>query len=263
VTRGGQSKRLRDWNDRDDDVMRFLAQQWCADLTALQLACGLSRAQMYEQVAAWRDGFKTVCHEPVRQGGSGMSYPLVWLRPKLAEKYLGWRPSQPWSPARNNVTHMVTVARVRAALCGLEAECWTPERELMRAAAIAANRAAAFRIDGAARMVRARAPRGHVHDGRYRDPSGQWWAVEVELSRKWNNQRLADAVLSAWKALRPGDFLLYLYDDESVSRALIRVIEALSGSGRIDEDVAPVRVRRVDETIRLRTTDRDPGEATA
>ncbi|PSR66018.1 MULTISPECIES: hypothetical protein [Nocardia] len=261
--------KLREWTDRDDQMMRFLAQQWCADLTAVRLALGIGRARAYELLIEWRDDFQMINCENIRPGGQpGESYTVMWLRPSKVERFLGRKPHRPWTATRSNIAHKVQVARTRAALCGLDAENWVPERQLWRGAWQTAGMSiggaglrtgrVALRTDGAHLPASAHSRGGrslpHVHDGRYRQ-GDRWWSVEVELTLKKNSARLASTVLAAVRALPAGDSLLYLYANDRVGNALDRTITHLIETGQVMPRRTPIRTLDLDTVISNRNID--------
>ncbi|WP_068058162.1 hypothetical protein [Nocardia xishanensis] len=105
-----------------------------------------------------------------------------WVVPTrdTAARYLGWRPKD-WTPPLMYANHYRAVAQARIMLVGSDPARWISERRLRHDAEQAVR-------DGVVSTGRAPlAGRPHVHDGRFlrhtRD-GRQWWAVEVELTRK-------------------------------------------------------------------------------
>ncbi|WP_435590782.1 hypothetical protein [Nocardia sp. bgisy118] len=105
-----------------------------------------------------------------------------WVVPTrdTAARYLGWRPKD-WTPPLMYANHYRAVAQARIMLVGPDPSRWISERRLRHDAEQAVR-------DGVVSTGRApSSDRPHVHDGRFlrhtRD-GRQWWAVEVELTRK-------------------------------------------------------------------------------
>ncbi|MFE3195028.1 hypothetical protein ACFXHA_38900 [Nocardia sp. NPDC059240] len=124
----------------------------------------------------------------------GDLYPLTTVQPgrawavmkrDKAAPRLGWRPPE-WHPPIALAEHYRAATQARVMLVGSDPERWVSERHL---------RHHAEELATAAREPRAalssgrepRAGRPHVHDGwvlRRINGELQWWAVEVELTRK-------------------------------------------------------------------------------
>lgn len=253
-------KNRRAWTERDDQVMRFLAQQWCADLTAIQLALNVGRARAYGLVGEWRREFRMINCENFRPDGwQGESFTVTWLRPSKVPPFLGWKPTRDWKADRDNIVHKIQVSRVRAALCGLDADRWVPERQLWRAAMLSAGvrpvtpRTVRPMTLGRSPVIGGRLAMGRrsVHDGRFRD-GNQWWSVEVELTLKKPTARLQRSVLSAWKTRAEGDGLLYIYDTDRVGNALDRTITGLIDAGSLPQQ-PKILLRELGGVIERRT----------
>ncbi|NUS43745.1 MAG: hypothetical protein HOQ24_08680 [Mycobacteriaceae bacterium] len=240
------------WTVRDEQMMRFLAEQWCADRDTIALLRGVERRRTYRLIQRWRDEFAMVNSTPLIPKSADRVVTVVWPRPSVAAIALG-HPVSPWSPSLDNVAHKLAVARVRAALCGLQAGVWVPERTLLREAAIAAgNRPGVIRLDASLDGDRARFPRRHVHDGRYLY-RGQWLSVEVELTLKRpSRQRVAATMLRAYKAMHAGDGLLYLYRGNRIGNALKRAIADLKTAGSLPTPF-DIRLRDLDAVIERRS----------
>ncbi|MGW5751288.1 hypothetical protein [Nocardia rhamnosiphila] len=106
-----------------------------------------------------------------------------WVYPTrdTAAQYLGWKPRE-WTPPLMYANHYRAVAQARIMLVGADPQRWVSERVLRRRAEQAADRGALL-----SSSLAPQAGRPHVHDGRFaRLVRGQqqWWALEVELTRK-------------------------------------------------------------------------------
>lgn len=125
-----------------------------------------------------------------------------WVVPtrETAARYLGWRPKD-WTPPLMYANHYRAVAQARIMLVGSDPASWISERHLRHDAEMAVR-------DGL--VSRGRAPqagRPHVHDGRFlrRTRDGrQWWAVEVELTRK-TREAMDVALRGAIRAARDAE----------------------------------------------------------
>ncbi|MFD0000167.1 hypothetical protein [Nocardia sp. NPDC127526] len=124
---------------------------------------------------------------------NGSLYPLTrvgpgraWVIPKkeAAAPRLGWKPKD-WTPSTRWANHDRAVAQARIMLVGSDPHRWVSERQLRHRAeeiAAASREVAEFSSSREPRRDRA-----HVHDGwvlRKVHGELQWWAVEVELTRK-------------------------------------------------------------------------------
>ncbi|WP_280410094.1 hypothetical protein [Nocardia brasiliensis] len=141
---------------------------------------------------------------------SGSLYPLTrvqqgraWVVPKpaTAQPHLGWRPKD-WAPSLMYANHDRAVAQARIMLVGSDPQRWVSERQLFRRAEeiAAATRSPAEFSTGR----EPRAGRPHIHDGwvlRRVKGELQWWAVEVELTRK-GPQHMDTALQGAMRAAR-------------------------------------------------------------
>ncbi|BAW05877.1 hypothetical protein [Nocardia seriolae] len=124
----------------------------------------------------------------------GDLYPLATVQPgrawavvkrDKAAPRLGWRPPE-WHPPIALAGHYRAVTQARIMLVGSDPERWVSERHLRHHAEELA--AAVWEPRPALSSGREpRAGRPHVHDGwvlRRINGELQWWAVEVELTRK-------------------------------------------------------------------------------
>ncbi|WP_280266694.1 hypothetical protein [Nocardia wallacei] len=245
------------WTERDEQVARFTSQQWVTDFSTLQLLCGTERRRTYELIDRWRDGFGVLRSVSIRPDNADKDVTVVWPWPAVASERLGY-PVSTWNPTSTNLVHKLAVARVRAALCGLDETLWVPERTLLRDAAIAAGQRprGLMGIDRNG-LLPQRGPgivRAHVHDGRVWH-EGRWLAVEVELTLKRpSRKRLAATVFSAYqRAVNTDAGLLYVYADDTIGDALFRAVNHLIESGRIPErpDIALLSMDTVLGTRRI------------
>ncbi|GAB2666468.1 hypothetical protein [Nocardia goodfellowii] len=247
------------WTERDEQVTVFAAEQWVLDFATVSLLCGTGRRRTYELIERWRDEFAVLRSVSIFLDNAEREVTVVWPRPAVAAERLGY-PVSSWKPTSSNLAHKLAVAKVRAALCGLETGLWVPERKLLRDAAIAAGQRPgapilADRADTVAATKQGIA-RGHVHDGRYRY-RGQWLSVEVELTLKRpSRKRLADSVFNAYQRARQfGDGLLYLYGSKRIGDALERVVvDDLIKPGRIGAE-PDIRLRSLTRVIEDRSID--------
>ncbi|MFC9897283.1 hypothetical protein ACFVMC_26640 [Nocardia sp. NPDC127579] len=251
-------KRSR-WTDRDEQVTLFAAEQWVLDFATVSLLCGTGRRRTYELIERWREDFAVLRSVSIYLENAERETTVVWPRTTVAAERLGY-PVSSWRPTSNNLAHKLTVAKVRAALCGLERGIWVPERKLLRDAAIAAG----HRPGGLLSADRGRAftspavavARGHVHDGRYRY-RGHWLSVEVELTLKRPSRtRLADSVFDAYQRARQfGDGLLYIYGNQRIGNALERVVQTeLINTRRIPAE-PDIRLRSLSRVLDVRSID--------
>ncbi|MGW0003406.1 hypothetical protein ACWDT6_06150 [Nocardia grenadensis] len=109
-----------------------------------------------------------------------------WVYPtrETAAQYLGWKPKE-WHPPLMYANHYRAVAQARIMLVGPDPQRWVSERVLRRRAEQqAAGRGPVVLSSG--RVPQAGRP--HVHDARFarrvRRGEFEWWALEVELTRK-------------------------------------------------------------------------------
>lgn len=212
-------KKIREWTERDDRMMRFLAQQRCVDLSAIVAAFEITERHAYRLMKEWRDDFKLINTQNIHPYGHGReSFTVMSLRPAKVTNYLGWEPLDRWKADHHTVVHAIQVSRVRVAVAGLDDNRWVSERQLRRDT-VQSNRPVPHAIHDSAP-----APQ-HVHDGRYRQ-GDRWWSVVVELENR-NPIRLAETVRSAYKAMPAGDSLLFLYADDPIGDALDRAITQL------------------------------------
>ncbi|MGW0245520.1 hypothetical protein ACWDYH_02660 [Nocardia goodfellowii] len=252
-------RRLR-WTDRDEAVTVFAAEQWVLDFATVSLLCGTGRSRTYELIVRWRDEFEVLRSVSIFPDNSDREVTVIWPRQKVVAERLG-HPVSSWKPTSSNLAHKLAVAKVRAALCGLESGLWIPERKLLRDTAIAAGQrpGGLMVVDRTGLLVRPAKgiARGHVHDGRYRY-RGQWLSVEVELTLKRpSRKRLAEAVFNAYqRAQQRGDGLLYLFGTEQIGNALKRAVTLLMETGRIPAALdIPIRLRSLPRVIEDRSLD--------
>ncbi|WP_431963273.1 hypothetical protein [Nocardia sp. bgisy134] len=125
-----------------------------------------------------------------------------WVVPTrdTAARYLGWRPKD-WTPPLMYANHYRAVAQARIMLVGSDPARWVSERRLR-------HEAEQMGRDGVVSTGRApRSDRPHVHDGRFlrQTRAGrEWWAVEVELTRK-TREAMDVALRGAIRAARDAE----------------------------------------------------------
>lgn len=255
MTRAHDSTRRR-WTDRDEQIVRFCAEQWCADFATIADLCGTERSRTFRLIQRWRDEFRVLRSVSIRPDRAERDVTVIWPYPSVASERLGY-PASGWGPSRTNIVHKLAVSRVRAVLCGLESGLWVPERTLLRKAAIAAGqRPGGLMLIDSMGLIQHPAPgiaRGHVHDGRYLY-QGRWLAVEVELTLKRPSaKRLTEAVLGAYQAAANSDAgLLYLYGTEQIGRALERSVRTLIADKQIPAK-PDIRLRNLHRVIGARS----------
>ncbi|MFQ6226659.1 helix-turn-helix domain-containing protein [Nocardia sp. NPDC002869] len=147
-----------------------------------------------------------------------------WVYPTrdTAAQYLGWKPRE-WTPPLMYANHYRAVAQARIMLVGPDPDRWVSERVLRRRAEQqVAGRGPVHLSSGLAPQ----AGRPHVHDARFarrrRRGEFEWWALEVELTRK-TVTAMDTALQGAIRAIRdsveepePCVGLLYLCRSASV-----------------------------------------------
>ncbi|MEV6098657.1 hypothetical protein [Nocardia sp. NPDC051981] len=123
----------------------------------------------------------------------------LWIfseRP-IAWGYLEFDPGE-WRPKASTTAHLTAVTELRLALTGLDTDprVWTSERLLRR------------RLKSETGRVEV-----HIHDAWVRDftDADKVWAVEVELSRKFGEGRLARALSAALDAADRSELAGVLY----------------------------------------------------
>ncbi|WP_459549900.1 hypothetical protein [Nocardia sp. X0981] len=157
-----------------------------------------------------------------------------WVYPTrdTAAQYLGWKPRE-WTPPLMYANHYRAVAQARIMLVGPDPDRWVSERVLRRRAEQVAGRGPVLLSSGLAPA----AGRPHVHDARFarrrRRGEFEWWALEVELTRK-TVAAMDTALQGAIRALRdsqaepePCVGLLYLCRSASVMDGVNAAAERL------------------------------------
>ncbi|WP_306360860.1 hypothetical protein [Nocardia sp. CC227C] len=150
-------------NPRDMTGVTVLAQHYGGPLDVAAELLGVSVTNMYRIEQRWRTA-GLVKRETLRPVPGPR-----WVVPRrsVAELLLD-HPVRHWMPTPKMADHVTTVLRTRIALAGMDLDRWVSERQLRA------------EVGAPVRGVK----RPHIHDGRYLDPKGQWWAVEVELNAK-------------------------------------------------------------------------------
>ncbi|WP_194819314.1 hypothetical protein [Nocardia sp. XZ_19_385] len=125
----------------------------------------------------------------------------VYPTPRTASRYLGWQ-AKDWTPPLTHANHYRAVAQARAMLVGSDPQRWVSERRLRHLATQAAAMSRQPALFSTGREPRQ--GRFHIHDGWFLQRVGrelQWWAVEVELTRKMP-QAMDIALQGAIRAVR-------------------------------------------------------------
>ncbi|WP_280422141.1 hypothetical protein [Nocardia carnea] len=159
-----------------------------------------------------------------------------WVYPTrdTAAQYLGWKPRE-WTPPLMYANHYRAVAQARIMLVGSDPDRWVSERVLRRRAeqqAAGGGRGPVVLSSG----LTPAAGRPHVHDARFarrRRGEFEWWALEVELTRK-TVTAMDTALAGAVRAVRdshaepePCVGLLYLCRSASVMDGVNAAAERL------------------------------------
>ncbi|WP_157183588.1 hypothetical protein [Nocardia takedensis] len=182
-----------------------------------------------------------------RWTAAGMISPLrptpvpgpAWIFPtRAAAEVLIGHPVRAWAPRPGMAAHVRTALEIRLALVGLDLERWICERTLRSEVG----------------PTKAGTPRPHIHDGRYRTPAGEWWAVEVELTPK-NLTAARSAVAQAWQAARAADCAGVTYYCRG--NAVKNVIRSAAGSLNLT-DGPRLRLADVDELLAPNAVSAEP-----
>ncbi|MFC8048070.1 hypothetical protein, partial [Nocardia sp. NPDC057353] len=111
-----------------------------------------------------------------------------WVFPtRAAVEALTGRAARAWLPTPKMAGHTRAVLELRLVLVGLDLDRWISERSMRAEQA----------------PTKAGVDRPHIHDGRYLTNAGEWWAVEVELTRK-NLAAARSALAASVQAARHG-----------------------------------------------------------
>lgn len=148
---------------RDMVVLTVLAEHYGAPLDVVARMLGVSLPSAYRIVRKWR-GAHMVSNLKIRPvPGPTWVFPTKSAVEALLPFWVRY-----WTPTPKMAAHVVTVLEARLALVGLDLDRWISERELRAQSG----------------PVKPGEPRPHVHDGRWLDSSGDWRAIEIELTVK-------------------------------------------------------------------------------
>ncbi|MBH0776665.1 hypothetical protein [Nocardia bovistercoris] len=198
---------------RDFTALAVLSEHYGAPLDLVAEMHGVSRRSAYRMAQRWREA---VMIGPLLQPVPGPA----WVVPTAttAEGFLGFT-ARHWVPTPKMLDHVTTVLRVRLALVGLDSERWISERTLRHEV-------------GPTKLGTARP---HIHDGRYIDAEGRWWAVEVELSPKTAHATARASVAAAHRAASVAGChgLVYYCRGERVKDIIREAAKGLDLSGTV------------------------------
>ncbi|MEV0765173.1 hypothetical protein [Nocardia sp. NPDC050435] len=203
----------------------------------------ISRRSAYRRAQRWREAgmVAAIGVRPV----PGPTW--VFIRKSAAEALLGF-PVHSWAPTPKMADHVRTVLRVRLALVGMDLDRWVSERVLRSEVG----------------RVKAGESRPHIHDGRWLDSEGRWWAVEVELTAK----NLAAAKTAVYKAAHTAkaaelDGLIYYCRTEWIntdgttrrSDQIHTVVREAAGYAMDQIDGLSFRVAKLEEVLTTNNKD--------
>jgi hypothetical protein len=147
----------------DMTVLTVLAEQYGAPLDLVARMLGTSMKNVYHKTARWRAAHM-VSNLRIRPVPGPM-----WVFPtRSATEALLPFYAKYWTPTPKMAAHVRAVLEVRLSLVGMDLDRWTSERELRAQLG----------------PTKPGVSRPHVHDGRFLDSEGRWWAVEVEMTAK-------------------------------------------------------------------------------
>ncbi|WP_280396889.1 hypothetical protein [Nocardia carnea] len=157
----------------DMTILTILAEQYGTSLDRVAAMLGVSMKTTYRKTAKWRAAHM-VSNLRIRPVPGPM-----WVFPtRSATEALLPFYAKYWTPTPKMAAHVRAVLDVRLALVGLDLDRWVSERELRAQLG----------------PTKPGVSRPHVHDGRFLDSEGRWWAVEVEMTAK--NQAAARVAVS-------------------------------------------------------------------
>ncbi|WP_328435517.1 hypothetical protein [Nocardia puris] len=190
-----EPKRAASLTGRRSAAVAALVEMHGMQLDVLAHFLGTARNHTYVLVAELERARLVRPLEQVQPGAK-------WVVPTrdTAARYLGWRPKD-WTPPLMYANHYRSVAQARIMLVGADPQRWISERRLRHDAELAVR-------DGQVSTGRApAADRPHVHDGRFlrhTREGRQWWALEVELTRK-GGEAMDVALRGAIRAARDAE----------------------------------------------------------
>lgn len=221
----------------DMTVLTILAEQYGAPLDRVAAMLGASMKNTYRKTAKWRAAHMVSSLRVRPVPGPSWVFPTRAAVEALLPFYAKY-----WTPSPKMAAHVTAVLDVRLALVGMELERWISERELRSQLG----------------PTKAGVSRPHVHDGRFLDSEGRWWAVEVEMTAK--NQaaaRVAVAKAIAEAAAAECAGILYICADPVIAtesgrrsdeiRNVVRAAVAHALSGVVDGP--KVRVAGLSEVL--------------
>ncbi|MEU6563327.1 hypothetical protein [Nocardia nova] len=209
---------------RDMQSLTVIAEHYGTplDLVAQMHDVGMSSA--YRTVQRWREANLIA---PLSRPVPGPS----WVVPTTAtaEALLGISVRH-WAPRLKMVEHVTAVLQTRLALVGTDLERWVSERELRHEVG----------------PTRPGVARPHIHDGRFLNSEGEWWAVEVELSPKTSHTVARSALLGARQAAERAGLagVLYLCRGERVKTVIREAAQGLERSRDIE-----IRMKDLDQFL--------------
>ncbi|WP_054813385.1 hypothetical protein [Nocardia arizonensis] len=196
---------------RDMVLLTILVEMYGAPVDLVTSMLGLSQRRTYYVLAKWTAAQMISPHRVKPVAGPAWVYPT-----RAAGEALTGRRMRAWMPTPKMAAHVRTVLEVRLALVGLDLDRWLSERAMR-------SEQPPTRVD---------VPRVHVHDGRYLTASGDWWAVEVELSPK-DIRAAKTAVARAVQVAKSADCagLTYYYRGKPVENVIRSAAEGLALDG--------------------------------
>lgn len=156
-------------------VLTILAEQYGAPLDRVATMLGASRNNTYKRTAKWRAAHMVSSTRVRPVPGPSWVFPTRSAVEALLPFYAKY-----WTPTPKMAAHVTAVLDVRLALVGMDLERWISERELRAQSG----------------PTKPGVSRPHVHDGRFLDSEGRWWAIEVEMTAK-NQAAARVAVMKA------------------------------------------------------------------
>lgn len=234
----------------DMTALTILAESYGAPLDLVAKMLGVQMSSAYRKAAKWRAAHMVSQLKVRPVPGPTWVFPTRAATEALLPFYAKY-----WTPTPKMAAHVRTVLDVRLALAGTDLDRWISERELRSGL-------------GPTQPGKARP---HIHDGRWRDDQGRWWAIEVELTAK-NEAKARVAVAKAIAAAEAGDCagVLYLCADPMIadktgratdrrSAEIRNVIVAAVKHALTGRDQFPVRVIGLSEVLPEQATEVRPG----
>lgn len=174
---------MKQLSPRDMTVLTIIAEMYGVPVDLVASMLGVSRTRRAQIVSRWIAARMISDRRITPVPGPSWIFPTR----EAASALTGWS-VRSWVPTPKMAAHVRTTLEVRLALVGLDLDRWISER--------------AMRAEQP--PTRAGVARAHIHDGRYFTNTGEWWAVEVELSPK-NLAAAKSAMAQAVHTARVGD----------------------------------------------------------